>query len=100
MEGVAVLDPQLATAIRGNPNAIIESILADGTDLMWPSAEEIHAPSSIRRFEFSFASPDLSQTKEVHFRHKLEGMDESGAKRAQIELPITVNCRPGRISFE
>jgi ligand-binding sensor domain-containing protein/signal transduction histidine kinase len=76
MEGVAVLDPELAAGLRGNPNVIIESILADGTDMTRLSGEEIRAPSSIRRFEFSFASPDLSQTKDVQFRHRLEGMDE------------------------
>jgi signal transduction histidine kinase len=66
----------LAAGLRGNPNVIIESILADGTDMTRLSGEEIRAPSSIRRFEFSFASPDLSQTKDVQFRHRLEGMDE------------------------
>jgi ligand-binding sensor domain-containing protein/signal transduction histidine kinase len=99
MEGVAVLDPQLATAIRGNPNVIIESILADGTDLLWPSAEEIHAPSSIRRFEFSFASPDLSQTKEVHFLHKLEGMDESWREASADRVAHYSQLPPGPYKF-
>jgi ligand-binding sensor domain-containing protein/signal transduction histidine kinase len=99
MEGVAVLDPQLAAGLRGNPNVIIESILADGTDLTRPSGKEIRAPSSIRRFEFSFASPDLSQTKDVHFRHKLEGMDENWREASSDRVAHYSKLPPGPYKF-
>src|SRR5262249_32115554 len=74
MERVAALNPHLAAGSRSNPDVIIESILADGIEMPLTPGAELRAPSSIRRFEFSFASPDLSQTRELHFRHKLEGM--------------------------
>jgi ligand-binding sensor domain-containing protein/signal transduction histidine kinase len=99
MEGVAVLDPQLASGLRGNPSVIIESILADGTDLTRPSAEEIRAPSSIRRFEFSFASPDLSQTKDVRFRHRLEGMDENWREASADRVAHYSQLPPGPYKF-
>jgi ligand-binding sensor domain-containing protein/signal transduction histidine kinase len=99
MEGVAVLDPQLAAGLRGNPNVIIESVLADGTDLSRPSPEEIRAPSSIRRFEFSFASPDLSQTKDVRFRHKLEGMDENWREASADRVAQYSQLPPGPYTF-
>jgi ligand-binding sensor domain-containing protein/signal transduction histidine kinase len=99
MEGVAVLDPQLAAGLRGNPNVIIESILADGTELTRPSAEEIRAPSSIRRFEFSFASPDLSQTKDVRFRHRLEGMDENWHEVSADRVAQYSQLPPGPYNF-
>ena len=99
MEGVAVLDPQLAAGLRGNPNVIIESILADGTDLTRPSAEEIRAPSSIRRYEFSFASPDLSQTKDVRFRHRLEGMDENWRPASADRVAQYSQLPPGPYKF-
>jgi signal transduction histidine kinase/streptogramin lyase len=99
MEAVAVLDPQLAAGLRGNLNVIIESILADGTDLTRPSGDEIPAPSSIRRFEFSFASPDLSQTKDVHFRHKLEGMDENWRETSGDRVAHYSQLPPGPYKF-
>jgi ligand-binding sensor domain-containing protein/signal transduction histidine kinase len=99
MEAVAVLDPQLAAGLRGNPNVIIESILADGTELTQPSGEEIRAPSSIRRFEFSFASPDLSQTKDVRFRHTLEGMDPTWREASADRVAQYSQLPPGPYKF-
>lgn len=99
MEGVAVLDPQLAAGLRGNPSVIIESILADGTDITRSSAEELRAPSSIRRFEFSFASPDLSQTKDVRFRHRLEGMDETWREASADRVAHYSQLPPGPYKF-
>jgi len=98
MESVAVLDPELAAGLRGNPNVIIESILADGTD-MTRSGGEIRAPSNIRRFEFSFASPDPSQTMDVHFRHKLEGMDESWREASSDRIAHYSQLPPGPYKF-
>jgi signal transduction histidine kinase/ligand-binding sensor domain-containing protein len=99
MESVAVLDPEFAAGLRGNPNVIIESILADGTDMTRPTGEEIRSPSSIRRFEFSFASPDLSQTKDVHFRHKLEGMDENWREAGADRVAHYSQLPPGPYKF-
>jgi signal transduction histidine kinase len=99
MEGVAVLDPKLAAGLRGNPNVIIESVLADGNDMTLRSGEEIRAPSSIRRFEFSFASPDLAQTKDVHFRHRLEGMDENWREASGERVAHYSQLPPGPYKF-
>jgi signal transduction histidine kinase/streptogramin lyase len=99
MEGVAVLDPELAAGLRANPKVIIESILADGVDVTRPSDEEIHAPSSIRRFEFSFASPDLAQTKDLHFRHRLEGMDENWREASGDRIAHYSQLPPGKYKF-
>jgi ligand-binding sensor domain-containing protein/signal transduction histidine kinase len=77
MEGIAVLDPPLAARLRADPKVIIESVLADGVDVTRPAGEEIRAPANVRRFEFSFASPDLARTMDLHFRHVLEGMDNN-----------------------
>ena len=99
MEGVAVLDPELAAGLRGNPDVIIESILADGTDMTQPSGEEIRAPSSIRRFEFRFASPDLAQTKDVHFQYRLEGMDEYWREASRDRVAQYSQLPPGPYKF-
>jgi signal transduction histidine kinase len=99
MEGVAVLDPDLAAGLRSTPNVIIESILADGNDMTRSSGGEILAPSSVRRFEFSFASPDLAQTKDVHFRHKLEGMDENWREASADRVAHYSQLPPGPYKF-
>jgi signal transduction histidine kinase/streptogramin lyase len=99
MEGVAVLDPTLAAGLRVNPNVIIESMLADGVETSHPSDEDLRAPSSIRRFEFRFASPDLAQTKDVHFRHKLEGMDENWREASGERIAYYSQLPPARYKF-
>ncbi len=99
MESVAILDPSLAAGLRGSPNVIIESILADGNELTRTTAEEMRAPSSVRRFEFSFASPDLAQAKDVHFRHKLEGMDENWREASADRVAHYSQLPPGPYKF-
>lgn len=99
MEGVAVLDPTLAAGLKVNPTVIIESMLADGVETPSSSGEEFRAPSSIRRFEFRFASPDLAQTKDVHFRHKLEGMDESWPEASGDRIAYYSQLPPNRYKF-
>ncbi len=99
MESVAVLDPELAAGLRMNPNVIIESILADGVEMTRPAGTELRAPSSIRRFEFSFASPDLGQTKDVHFQHKLEGMDEYWREASGERIAYYSQLPPGKYKF-
>lgn len=94
-----MLDPQLAEGLRGIPNVIIESILGDGADMTHPFGEEIRVPSSIRRFEFSFASPDLSQSKDVRFRHKLEGMDENWREASADRIAHYSQLPPGPYKF-
>ncbi|HWY74336.1 MAG TPA: two-component regulator propeller domain-containing protein, partial [Verrucomicrobiae bacterium] len=98
-EGVAVLNPDLAAGLRANPDVIIESILADGAEMGPPSGGEFRAPSSIRRFEFSFASPDLSQTKDLYFRHKLEGMDEDWREASSDQVAHYSQLPPGKYTF-
>ncbi len=97
--GVAVLNPDLAAGLRANADVIIESILADGVEMPLPSGGEFRAPSSIRRFEFSFASPDLGQTKELHFRHKLEGMDEHWREASSDQVAHYSQLPPGKYTF-
>jgi ligand-binding sensor domain-containing protein/signal transduction histidine kinase len=98
MEGVAVLDPEFAAGLRVNPEVIIESILADGVEVK-PAGEEIRAPSSIRHFEFSFASPDPSQTKDVYFRHRLEGMDGNWRPASGDRIAHYSQLPPGPYRF-
>ena len=99
MDGVAVLDPELAAGWPANPNVIIESVLTDGVEMPRSPAEELRTPSSIRRYEFSFASPDLAQTKDVHFRHKLEGMDEDWREASGDRIAYYSQLPPGKYKF-
>jgi ligand-binding sensor domain-containing protein/signal transduction histidine kinase len=99
VEGVAVLNPELAAGLRSNPDVFIESILADGTEMTLPPSGEFRAPSSIRRFEFSFASPDPAQTKDLRFRHKLEGMDEHWREAGNEQVAHYSQLPPGKYEF-
>jgi ligand-binding sensor domain-containing protein/signal transduction histidine kinase len=99
MERVAALNPDLAAGLRSNPDVIIESILADGIEMALAPGAELRAPSSIRRFEFSFASPDLSQTRELHFRHKLEGMDEHWRDAGNDQVAHYSKLPPDKYKF-
>ncbi len=99
MEGVAVLNPNLVDGLRASPDVFIESILADGAEMTIPLAGEFRAPSSIRRFEFSFASPDVSQTKDLRFRHKLEGMDEHWREAGNEQVAHYSQLPPAKYRF-
>lgn len=99
MRGLAVFDPRAITGERQAINVLVESVVADGSELLPNEAGELRVPSSVRRFEFHYTAPDLASPQSLRFRHKLEGMDrewvEAGAQRVAYysQLP------PGEYRF-
>jgi ligand-binding sensor domain-containing protein/signal transduction histidine kinase len=84
-EAAAILDPRHVPTSRITPSVVVESILADGKELSPAKAGSFQAPSSVRRYEFSYVAPDLTRPHELSFRYKLEGLDhawvDAGAQR-------------------
>ena len=99
MEAVAVFNPALAAGLRANSDVIIESILEDGVEMPVASGVELRAPGSVRRFEFNFASPDLAQTKDLYFRHKLENMDDRWRVAGNEQVAHYSQLPPGNYKF-
>jgi len=85
MDCLAVLDPAEERGQNSPHTVMLESVLADGKELLFTTGAVLSAPSGTRRFEFRYTAPDLTAPSSLRFRYKLDGMDSrwinAGAER-------------------
>jgi ligand-binding sensor domain-containing protein/signal transduction histidine kinase len=98
-EGVAVLDPRAISTKSQTPAVWVESVLAEGKPLTLTRSGELQTPSSVRRFEFDYAAPDLASPQNLCFRYKLEGMDHEWVEAGPERVAYYSQLKPGQYQF-
>ena len=99
MRGLAVFDPRNITGGRRALKVLVESVVADGKELLPDEVGELRVPSSVRRFEFHYTSPELASPQSVRFRHKLEGMDREWVEAGSRRVAYYSQLPPGEYQF-
>jgi signal transduction histidine kinase/streptogramin lyase len=97
--GVISFDPAGLLRERPPPTILLEEVFVDGVRHSAAGRTALRVPSTTRRLEFHFTSPNMDSPERLRFRHKLEGLEddwvEAGAQRAVAYGPLP----PGRYHF-
>jgi ligand-binding sensor domain-containing protein/signal transduction histidine kinase len=99
MRGLAVFDPRVVAVQQPPPSVLVESVIADGTELAPAPGGELRTRSSVRRFEFHYTVPDLAAPQALRFRYKLEGMDPDWVDAKNQRTVFYSQLPPGEYQF-
>jgi ligand-binding sensor domain-containing protein/signal transduction histidine kinase len=99
MRGLATFDPERITREKQKREVLVESVVADGVDLIPDGSGEYRVPSTARRFEFHYTAPDLSAAQSLRFRHLLGGMDREWVDAGAQRVVYYSQLPPGRYQF-
>ena len=99
-EGVAVLDPQRIASRQLPLKAMVEAVFADGKELAPAAGGKWQVSSGVRRFEFDYTAPNLAPQPNLHFRHKLEGMDKYWVDAGEQRAAYYSQLPPGNYQFQ
>ncbi len=99
MDQICVFDPSKTLAKFIAPNVLVESVLADGKDLLSAPAESLRSASGTRRFEFHYSAIDLLESRALHFQYKLEGMDRDWVSAGSQRTAYYSQLPPGNYQF-
>jgi ligand-binding sensor domain-containing protein/signal transduction histidine kinase len=98
-EGLAELDPLAVHPKLLIPVALVETVLADGKELTPGANGELRAPSNVRRFEFDCTAPNLALPQNLHYRYKLEGMDNRWVEAGVQGIAYYSQLKPAHYDF-
>ncbi len=82
----------------GAPEAIIERVLADNTEL--PARERAVAPPGKGGLEFQFTAPTSLAPERIEFRYRLEGFDKDWTEAGQRRTAYYTNIPHGEYVFQ
>lgn len=99
--GVAVVDPREPGVEQSSPRVVIEAVLVDGqSQRKLNPGECLMVSGGARRIEFHYTAPNLSTPERVHFRHRIQGLNEPW-QDAGTERSVSYHgLRPGNYRFE
>jgi signal transduction histidine kinase/ligand-binding sensor domain-containing protein len=95
--GLAMFDPRHVPRNPVPPLVRVEEIIVDGKRV--PLGSELVLPSRARRLEIRYTGLSLRVPQRVHFRHMLEGFDESWVDAGTARSVSYTNLHPGRYRF-
>ena len=98
-EGVAVLDPRKVATKPSSMKVMVEAVVADGKELTPAATGKWQVSSGVRRFEFDYTAPNLAAQPNLHFRHKLEGMDHDWVDAGDRRVAYYSQLPPGQYQF-
>ena len=99
VDHLVVLDPAKERGQASLHNVIVESVLADGRELLFTEAAVLRVPSGTRRFEFHYTALDLTRPSSLRFRHKLQGMDPQWVNAGAQRVAQYSQLPPGDYEF-
>jgi ligand-binding sensor domain-containing protein/signal transduction histidine kinase len=98
-QGVVSFDPARVPRSRPPAAVLIEEAWADGNPIPLSEAHELRLPSSARRLEFRYTSPDLEAPTHLRFRYQLEGLDADWVDAGGQRVASYSRLAPGRYEF-
>ncbi|MEI6196167.1 MAG: ATP-binding protein [Verrucomicrobiota bacterium] len=98
-EGVAVLDPRKVATKPSSLKVMVEAVFADGKELTPSATGKWQVSSGVRRFEFDYTAPNLAAQPNMHFRHKLEGMDHDWVDAGDRRIAYYSQLPRGQYQF-
>ena len=96
-QGLTVVEPWRLSASRPAPPARIERIVADGRWLD-PSGT-FTLPPRTANIEIEYTAPAFFSPRQVRFRHRLEGLEDSWIDAGTRRQVSYANLRPGNYRF-
>jgi len=96
--GVASIDPAANHLNEHAPRVYIE--WATANDEAIPLVGQATVPPGRNRFEFHYAGLSLLAPKQVRYRYKLEGFDESWKEAGTMREASYTNLKPGAYTFK
>jgi YD repeat-containing protein len=97
VKGAVVFDPAALTLNPEPPSVFIEAILRNSELLKDGTASAL--PAGVRRLEFQFVAPDLTDSDRVRYRFRLDGIGEDWSAANSARSAIYTNLPPGRYRF-
>lgn len=98
MVGAATFDPANITRERPTPKVLVESVFADGVELV-PGGKGFRARTRTRRFDFHYTAPDLAAARRLSFRYRLEGLDRDWVEAGRTRSAAYSRLPPGMYRF-
>jgi signal transduction histidine kinase/ligand-binding sensor domain-containing protein len=92
-----MIDPRQAAPRAAILPVRIEQLVADGTTFR-PSVE-VTLPSLTKDVQLDYTSPNFSTPLRLHFRYKLDGLEEDWVDSGNRRQTFYTNLRPGLYTF-
>ena len=96
--GASVVEPSKLEAYqRDLPPVVIEEVLANDQQVAVQSS--IHLAAGTRKLEFHYASLSFKFSHFIHYRYRLDGLEDEWTERGNQRMVQYTNLRPGRYRF-
>jgi len=94
---VQMIDPRAQTDRVPLLPVLIEQLVADGKT--YPVPREIELPPKTRNVQIDYSSPRFAVPQRVHFRYKLEGIDNDWVESGNRRQAFFTELNPGLYRF-
>jgi len=92
-----MIDPRAIPPPAPLPPVLIEQLAADSKT--FPLSREIVLPPLTKDVQIDYASPSFATPQRVHFRYKLDGLEEKWVDSGNRRQALFSNLRPGAYRF-
>jgi len=96
-DGIATIDPSKVSFSSVPPPVRIQSCLLDQAAI--PCGSHISLPAAARNLEISYTALDLRKSDQIHFRYRLDGLDESWLNAGTRRVAYYSHLNPGNYTF-
>jgi signal transduction histidine kinase len=106
--GLAIIDPESFTTNMVPPPVVIEELIVEGQPILLSvpatggrsaSATELAIPAGKQRFEVRYTGLSFAAPEKVHFKYKLEGLENEWVDAGTRRSAEYSYLRPGTYSF-
>ena len=98
IDGVASIDPTIATADETTPDVVLESVVIKGVHTNTKS--NYVSPAGGGDLEFEFAAPNFLSPKQTRYRYRLVGYDGAWVDAGKRRNAYYTNISSGTYTFE
>jgi signal transduction histidine kinase/streptogramin lyase len=98
IKGLAVVDPRDVVSNPEAPSVLLEQVMVDGVRIM-PVSGEVRIPASSRNVELSYTALSSPAPERIHFRYRLDGIDDEWVPAGTRRVAYYTRLRPGRSRF-
>ena len=101
-DGVAVIDPKAVIFNPNPPRVLIETVKIDGVLSNPPASaggSDIELQSNQRNLEIGYTGLTFTKPEQVHFRYKLEGLNEEWTDAGERRTAFYPYLPPGKYTF-
>jgi signal transduction histidine kinase/ligand-binding sensor domain-containing protein len=92
-----MIDPRTISSAGPLPAVLIEQLAADGRT--YPLSREIVLPPLSKDVQIDYTAPSFATPQRVHFRYKLDGLEDKWVDSGNRRQALFSNLRPGVYRF-